>query len=101
MAKSAGQLHLKLVDNQEVIVARMLEVDEFQRLWTPVIPIGQALRHGALEQEFCGCLVHLHQPVPCCQLQVAHGAGDSGVIEPRPPFAPIELTQGRCQPILQ
>ena len=101
MPAPAAQLHLELVDDQEVVVRRILEVDEFHRLRSTVVPIRQALRHGTLQQELRGGLVYFHQAVPRCLFQIPDSAGDTCVIEPWLAVAWVELTQGRCQPFLQ
>ncbi len=83
VAAPAAQLHLELVDDEEIVVVRVLEVDEPDRLRAAVVPVRQAVHHGALEQQFRGRLIHLHQAMAGGLLQVADGAADPGVVQPR------------------
>ena len=72
MPAPAGQLHLELVDDEEVVVCRVLEINEPHRLRTALLPVGQTIGDRALEQQLCRRLVDLHQPMPGCLLQ-SHG----------------------------
>ena len=97
----AGQLDLELVDDEEVVVRRVLEVDEPHRLRAALLPVGKAIGHRALEQKFRGRLVDLHQPMPGSLFQIANGFGDSRLIEPRLAVPQVELPQRRGEPPLE
>lgn len=97
----AGQFDLELIDDQKIVVRRVLEIDEPHRLWPAAIPIGQAIGHRALEQQLRRRLVDFHQPVPGSLLQVPNGARNAGLIQPRPAVAQVEPPQRRREPALQ
>ena len=52
MPAPAGQLHLELVDNEEVVVCRVREINKPHRLLPTLLPVGQKreltfyTRHG-------------------------------------------------------
>src|SRR5215471_4292177 len=101
MPAPTAQLHLELVNDEEVIICRVLEINEPHWLLPTLLPVRQAISDRTLEQQLCCRLVDLHKPMPGCLLQVADGASDTRIVEPWLAVAQIELTQGRCQPLLQ
>jgi len=98
VSAAAGQLHLELVDDQEIIVGRVLEIDVPNRLRASVIPIRGTLRHRAFEQQGCGALVDLHEAVPRRLLQIPDGMGDPRLVQPGSAVAEIEPAKRRFQP---
>ena len=71
------------------------------RLRAALLPIRQSVGHRALEEQFSGRLVDLHQPVPGSLLQIANGAAQCALVQPRLAVAQIELPQRRREPVLE
>ena len=53
MPTPAGEFDLKLVDNEKIIVGRVIEVNEANRLGATILPVGQSVGNRTLEEEFC------------------------------------------------
>ncbi len=97
MPAPAGQLHLELVDDEEIVVGRVLKINEPHRLITPEIPIRQAVNLRALEQQLGRRLVDFHQAMALGLFQLFDDAANTIVIEPWLAVAQVQLPQCRCQ----
>jgi hypothetical protein len=102
VASSAGQLYLELVDDQKVIVLRVVEIDVAQRLLATGVPSGQTIGHRTLEQQFGNLPIRLHQTQASGQFQLPNCPLDARIIQPGPPVrAEVDLVQRLGQPILE
>src|SRR5262245_22233459 len=101
MPAPAGQLYFELVDDEKVIVCQVLriKINELYWLRAAVVPLGQTIDDSTLEQQFRCCLVHFHQPMPGCLLQVVNSTVNTHVIKPRLSVAQIKPSQRRSKTV--
>lgn len=102
VAAPAGQFQLELVDDEEIVVDRILEINQPHRLIAPEVPIRQAVNLRALEQKSRRRFVHPHQTMTLGLLQLFGDAADAVIIQPRlAVFARIEFAKCGGKPALE
>ena len=102
VAAPAGQFDFELVDDEEIVVLRVLEIDEPYRLVAGPVPnpAGPSATVPLSSSAVADWLISISR-WPVGLLQVADGARDALLIQPRLAVAQIQLSQRRREPAFE